>query len=201
VTQLSDESMSYEVFALSTILGGKYPELADEVIEKLGEFECHRSSHLQDFARRNVHKYEKHGNSRTYLLINSEGGGVNILGFFTVGMTAFDLTQASSNAKNKLSGEVSMDQTGAFSIAELARSDRYTSQQLPGSVILDEAKEVVRRARSYVGGRFLVVDARKEVFDALYSHAGFKEVSVAEPPIGMEDTNFVTACCVIKDWV
>ena len=200
MTEPSNERVPYGVFPLATIMGGEYPGLAATVLAKLEAFECHRSAHLQDFARKNVHKYESHGHSRTYLLITSEGDEVDIIGFFTVGMTAFDLSQASSAAKKKLSGQVSMDQTGAFSIAELARSDRYTTDQLPGSVILDEAKEVVRRARNYVGGRFLVVDARREVFEALYSKAGFKEVSVAQAPIGMEEANFVTACCVIKDW-
>ncbi|MCK8610128.1 hypothetical protein [Agromyces sp. C10] len=126
--------------------------------------------------------------------------GVEVAAFFTVGLTSLDLTRASGAAKKKLMGNITMDQTGAYCIAELARSDRFTSEHLPGSVLIDEAKQVVKRARSYVAGRFLVVDAQEKVFERLYEPAGFKRVSVAEAPRGMEDRDFLTACCVIKDW-
>jgi len=133
-------------------------------------------------------------------MITPVDNDIDIAAFFTVGMTALDLSQASKSARKTLMGDISLDQTGAFSIAELARSDSYTSAQLPGSLILDEAKEVIKRARGYVGGRFVVVDARNEVYEALYAPAGFKQVSVATSPRGMEGTDFVTACCVINDW-
>ncbi|MCW3494557.1 hypothetical protein [Microbacterium sp. SSM24] len=126
--------------------------------------------------------------------------GVDVAGFFTIGMTYLDLTAASKNARAKLMGNIPMETTGAYCIAELARSDRFDATHLPGSVILDEAKAIVRRARDLIAGRFLVVDAQEVVFDRLYAPAGFKRVSVAMPPAGMEDRSFVTACAVIKDW-
>lgn len=196
-----DAVLAYEVFPLALALDPKLEDLARLVRDRLDSFECERSPHIQDFARGAVHRWEKHGHSRTYVLISSEGGNVDVPGFFTVGVTMLDLSQASKSNRAKLMGDITMDQTGAFSIAELARSDRYSAAQLPGSVILDEAKEVVKRARGYIGGRFLVVDSRREIFDRLYGPAGFRMVNVAEPPRGMEDANFVTSCCIIKDWM
>lgn len=97
-------------------------------------------------------------------------------------------------------GNITQEQTGAFCITELARDDNFSTVQIPGSLILDEAKNVIREARGYIGGRYLVVDSQREVFESLYAKHGFKEIGLAEKPRGMEDSDFVTSCCVVKDW-
>lgn len=193
--------LDYDVFPLSLILNGDNPNLATAVRDELDSFDCERSTHIQEFARSSVHRWEKHGHSRTYVLISVDADWhVRVPGFFTVGMTSLDLTRASRNARGKLMGDITTDRTGAFSIAELARSDDFTGAELPGSVILDEAKAVISQARGYVAGRFLVVDSRPEIFDRLYQPAGFRQIGVAEPPMGMEDSEFVTSCAMIRDW-
>ncbi len=192
--------IGYDVFALAEIQNEKYQLLAETVSERLSQFKCQKSSHLQRFARSAVTKWESHGHSRTYVIVVAKEETIDVAGFFTVGMTALNLENASRSVRNRLMGNISMEQTGAYSIAELARSDDYTSEQLPGATILDEAKAVIRRARSYVAGRFVVVDARHEVFEHLYEPAGFRKIDVATPPAGMDDVNFVTACAVVKDW-
>ncbi|MFJ4173470.1 hypothetical protein [Microbacterium sp. NPDC089696] len=200
MTDGASERIQYDVFALADVEQEKYQLLAERVQESLAGFECERSPHLQTFARSSVHRYEAHGHSRTYVIITPTQDSIDVAGFFTVGMTALNLSNATGSAKKKLMGDISLDQTGAYSIAELARSDSYSSAQLPGSTILDEAKEVIKRARSYVAGRFVVVDARQEVFDRLYQPAGFRIIDVAKAPMDMPDVPFVTACAVIKDW-
>ncbi|WP_132438001.1 MULTISPECIES: hypothetical protein [unclassified Rathayibacter] len=191
----------YDVVALAELETDVYADLRDAVYERLSTFECKRSPHLQDFARGKVGRYEQHGHSRTYVFICPvEDSDIDVPAFFTVGMTALDLTKATGSKKKKLSGDISMDITGTYSIAELARSDRYTSSQLPGAVILDEAKQVIAQAKSFVGGRFAVVDARKAVFEALYQPAGFSEIHIASAPLGMEEDDFITAACLIRDW-
>lgn len=194
------ERITYDVFALADIRQEKYRVLAEAVDQRLSEFRCERSAHLQDFARVKVRKWEAHGHSRTYVIVTAREDSIDVAGFFTVGMTALNFENASKSLKKTLMGDVTLSQTGAYSIAELARSDEYSREQLPGATILDEAKSVIRRARNYVAGRFVVVDARPEVFDSLYAPAGFKKIDVAKPPIGMGDVPFVTACAVVKDW-
>lgn len=181
--------------------GDEFQEIRADVHSSLESFDCERSTHLQDFARGKVHNWEKHGHSRTYVLVTPDDSGCyEVAAFFTIGMAILDLSGASKSLRTKLSGNIPITQTGAFSIAELARHDRYTPAQLPGSVLLDEAKTIVMLARQLVGGRFLVVDAQRPVFDALYAPAGFTELKLAESPLGMEDSEFITACCVIRDW-
>lgn len=194
------EPIKYDVFALADVRNEKYQGLAETIDERLASFECARSSHLQEFARSKVTKWEGHGHSRTYVVITPREDTIDVAAFFTVGMTALNLERAVPALRSKLMGSISLKQTGAYSIAELARSDAYTNAQLPGSVILDEAKNVIRRARSYVAGRFVVVDARPEVFEHLYKPAGFKMIHLAESPMGMSGIEFVTACAVVKDW-
>lgn len=194
-------ALTYDVFSLASVEAGAYQPLRDRVYECLERFECARSPHLEQFARQKVRKFEHHGNSRTYVVIVPEGeGNIDVAAFFTVGMSSLNLAAASKSLRQKLSGDISIESTGAFAIAELARSDRYSSNDLPGSVILDEAKNVIRKAREHVGGRFAVVDAQPEIFEKLYEPAGFREIHPAQAPRGMEDKDFVTACCVIRDW-
>lgn len=148
-----------------------------------------------------MHRWEQHGHSRTYILLSVDPSGKFLVpGFFTVGMTSLDLTAASNSVRKKLMGDISTDRTGAFSIAELARSDAFTNADLPGTVILDEAKSVINRARGYIGGRFLVVDSRPKIFEQLYQPAEFRHIGTAATPIGMEDSEFVTSCAMIRDW-
>ncbi|MBF4575045.1 hypothetical protein [Frondihabitans sp. VKM Ac-2883] len=201
VTDPSPDRVAYSVFALSDLEGDTYQPLREAVRERLASFECARSPHLQEFARSKVKGWESHGHSRTYVLVCAAGDeGIDVPAFFTVGMTSIDFTKASSGIRKKLSGSISMLQTGAYTIAELARSDRFTGEQLPGSVILDEAKEIIRQSRALIAGRFLVVDAQVKVFESLYRPAGFKQLAIAEPPMGMPDEDFVTGCAVIRDW-
>lgn len=194
-------SIQYDVFSLASVNGNEYEVLSQRVYERLESFECVRSPHLEQFAREKVRRFERHGNSRTYVLIVADGAtDIDVAGFFTIGMSSLDLSNTNKALRRRLSGDISIDSTGAFAIAELARSDSYTTSQLPGSVILDEAKNVIRKAREHVGGRFAVVDAQPEIFEKLYEPAGFRKLHVANPPRGMQDKDFITACCVIRDW-
>lgn len=195
------ERLSYDVFSLASIRGDEQLTVLDTAVrESLSKFECGRSEHLQRFARERVDHWEAHGHLRTYVMIVPTADGIEVAALFAVGMAMLDLTQAADRTKRRLMGNVTTERTGAYSIAELARDDRYSSAQLPGPVILDEAKNIIKKAQPLVGGRFVVVDSRLEVFEHLYQPAGFRQIGVAEPPRGQEEHDFVTSCCVIKDW-
>lgn len=196
-----DTRIEYFVVALAEVLDGSQPALAARVKERLAAFPCRRSLHLEKFARTEVHKFERHGHSKTYVFLTPAGeDDIDVPAFFTVGMTSLDLSKASKSKQKKFSGDVSLSVTGAYSIAELARADTYSAAQLPGATILSEANFVIRRAREYVAGRFLVVDAQRVVFEKLYGPAGFSEITTAKAPNDMVGAQFVTACSKISDW-
>ena len=201
MTAEEPDSLSYSVFALSDLSEDVYTPVREAIAERLATFTCIRSPHLQAFAREKVQAWEDHGHSRTYVLVCPDGDdGIDVPAFFTIGMTSLDLTGVSKQLRKKLNGSISMDFTGAYTIAELARSDAYTNAELPGAVILDEAKSIIRQSRQLIAGRFLVVDAQRPVFEALYEPAGFREIGVAKSPVDMPDAEFLTACAIIKDW-
>ena len=199
MSEVASDAIAVDVMALADLRDPQYSILRDRIVERLQAFDCSKSAHLQNFARGEVYRWEAHGHSRTYVMITPDGDDdIDVAAFFTVGMARLDLTKASKSQQKKLCGNISMDQTGAFSIAELARSDRYTNVQLPGAMILESALAVIESARALVGGRFVVVDAQPVVFDALYSKAGFSQIATAASPRGMEDAAFITACRVLR---
>jgi hypothetical protein len=193
--------LQYDTFSLDSIKEEKYSSLRSLVFQSLTEFECSRSAHLEKFARTQVTRHELHGHSRTYVLVTlAEDDILDVAAFFTVGIATLNFEAMSGSMKKKLSGDFSSNLVGAFAIAELARSDKYSAKQLPGSVILDEAKRVVLGARTYIGGRYLVVDCQPKIFETLYAPAGFRRIQVAKAPRGMEDKDFISAACLIRDW-
>ena len=197
----TQERLEYDVFSLHSVAAPEYAVIRQLVLDSLSRFECAKSPHLENFARNSVLKYEQNGNSRTYVLVTfSDSGDLDVAAFFTVGMASLDFSKLSNSAKKKLMGDVSKEVSGAYAIAELARSDSYSSSVLPGSMILDEAKKVIFDAHKHVGGRLVVVDTQQVIFDTLYKSAGFRRLHVTKPPKGMEDKDFITAGCLVRDW-
>ena len=146
-------------------------------------------------------RHETHGNAKTYLLLtNYSHQPPDVAGFFTVGLQSLSFDKLNNSTKKKLSGNFSYDQAGAYLIAQLARSDRYTTEQLCGATILKEAFRIIASAKTFIGGRFLVVDFQEVIFQKLYEPHGFKRLYTANPPRSMPDSEFVTAGCLIKDF-
>jgi hypothetical protein len=193
-------ALSYDVFPLSALASDDNSILRDRVKESLATFECSRSPTLEGLARKDVWRRENHGNSKTYLLVTVRDNTVDVAAFFTLGMGAVDLSDVSPSKKKKLLGNFSAQFVAGFLIAGLARSDRYQSDELPGPVILDEAKRVIAHARKRIGGRYAIVDAQPTVFDKVYAPVGFRQVAVANPPRDQPEQSFNTYMMKITDW-
>lgn len=177
------------------------PDLKQHVEAKLTEFQCARSPHLQKFAQGEYQRYEQYDHTRTYVFLAPSSGGVEVPAFFSVGKAVLDLSganSASKTLKKRLMGDFSFTQNGAYAIAELARDDRVSSETLPGKVILSEALDVVKAARRFIGGRFIIVDSQEKVFESLYQPYGFRKLGLSEPPRGMEGKNFVTSVLLTR---
>ena len=176
--------------------------MREAVAGELKKFRCNRSAQIEAFAHDSVDRFERDDNLRTYVFVAPavEGAAMRILGLFAVGMTVLDYFAVVTKSKKKrLMGEVSVEVAGAYSIAELARSDEVSPEELPGKAILDEAVTAIAQAHASVGGRWIAVDCREEVFRALYEPAGFRIFNAkASSPSGMRDVDFLTACCVTK---
>jgi hypothetical protein len=193
-----EPQLDYDVVSLAELKA--YPDLLEHVKQKLASFRCARSTHLQAFANEDVWRWEAHGHLRTYVFLSpGDEDDIVVPAFFSVSMTTLDFGRATRSKSKQLMGNISMETTGAFSIVELARCDTFTHEELPGPVILREALDVIEKAREHIGGRFVVVDSQAEVFERLYKAEGFKRVSLAKAPRGMEGANFVTSARLLKD--
>lgn len=201
--------LNYAVIPLSMIRDGRSPSLDEAVAESFKNFRCSRSEHIQEFITENVFGLEDGGWVRTFVfLAPTEEDGICVPAFFAIGLTAVQVAdedgKVRGNAKKKLLGgtpQLRSGVVGSYCITDLARSDEYSSEDLPGSIILDEAKKVIRDVQSQCGGRIITVDARPEVFRSLYEPQGFKQLATRVSPNDDEDGEFVVACCSIKNWV
>jgi hypothetical protein len=192
--------MEYDTISLQALESPEYASIRTDVMASLEKFECKRSPHLENFARSKVWDYESSGMSRTYVLTTVLPENVlEVAALFTIGLTTFDFTKLEKSVKKKLLGKISLEIGGAYSIAELARSDKYTNQDLEGMTILNEASKVILNAQTIVGGRYVIVDAQAKIHDTLYSKAGFRVLHPAIAPLTMADKEFFTGACIVRD--
>ncbi|WEV59819.1 hypothetical protein OZX67_04625 [Bifidobacterium sp. ESL0728] len=156
------------------------------VYEALQRFECKKSSSVQTFISQKVQAIEESNEGRTYLLTcTGENGTVEVAGFFELCLTSIDFGKMSGKKQKQFKGPYTHlrdNHAGGYCIGELGRSDKYSNNELPGKVILKEARSLIGRSQNVVGGRYALIDARREVFENLYRPAGFKEVATTNVP-------------------
>lgn len=190
--------IEYDVVSLVELRA--YPDLFEHVVDRLRSFRCARSKHLQDYANGGFWKYEQHQHSRTYVFLTPDGDeSVAVPAFFSVGKASLDFSAVTRSTRQRLAGGISVETTGAYLIAELARCDSFTTEQLPGNVILREALDVIHQARRHIAGRYVLVDSQEVAFRRLYEPAGFRHLKLATPPKGMDDKQFVTSVLRVRD--
>ena len=170
---------------------------------QLKSFKCEKpSASIERFINSDtVYTYEKYGESRTYLICEEDT--VNVLGFFAVGLSSFELPTDDDRYWEGMSRKVmkrhksgihdKQGVVGAYTIGELARRKGVGADALPGSVILKEALSQIRYAQEYAGGRFVLVDSRKTLYDRLYNCAGFRKLTVRESPNGEGEEDFIVS--------
>lgn len=184
------------------------PSFEEIIKPQLANFECEMpSASIQKFITGDmVHAYEKYGESRTYLINRKDKG--EVLGFFTVGLSSFELptdddpfwkNMSRSVRKRHVSGvHTKQGVVGTYTIGELARRKGIGSETLPGSVILKEAIKQVQNAQQYAGGRFVLVDSRKTLYHCLYKPAGFRKVTTKESPNGEGEEEFIVSVRLLE---
>ena len=156
--------------------------LREQLIHGLANFTCKRSNSVSHFMHDKVLEIERHGEGRTYLFVTvTETGVVDIAGFFELCLSTIDFSKLSGKKRSQFRSPVAHlrdDHAGAYCIGELGRSDNYGRDELPGSVILNEAVSLIITSRDIVGGRYALIEARPEIFNSLYVQQGFKQVGV-----------------------
>lgn len=191
-------SKEFICVSLNTLSDSKYGQLRALVEEQLAYFQCSNSEHHQEFARTKLLTADNNGISRSYVIIHQGSDlQLSVAAYFIVGLRALSLQNLSKSQRTKLMGNWPSNTLGAYYIAELARSDNFSSKDLSGTQILDSAIGVVRSARALIGGRMLMVDSKELVYSRLYSPVGFTKIGSAPGPIG-SDQELVTSVLMYK---
>ena len=90
-----------------------------------------------------------------------------MVAFVTVAITVTDFTTIDVDRRLEIMGRVPGVQSSNFFpgylVAQLARDDRYTHEDLDASSLLPLAEDMIFDAISVVGGRFAYIDCRDEL--------------------------------------
>ncbi|MCO6558105.1 MAG: hypothetical protein J6575_01455 [Bifidobacterium sp.] len=158
---------------------------------------------MQAFISQKVQAIEEPDEGRTYLLTCTEPDGtIEVAGFFELCLTSIDFGKISGKKQKQFKGPYTHlrdNHAGGYCIGELGRSDKYNNNELPGKVILKEARSLIGRSQNVVGGRYALIDARREVFENLYRPAGFKEVTTTNVP-SEGDMDIVVGVAKVAAW-
>lgn len=179
------------------------PERVEVIKKALDTFSCVRSPFIEKFVHEDIIKSEECGESRSFLLL--EEGTDRLLGFFALGITSILWENVEKSAgwrkahtkkeRRVLNRGLHLKDgyVGAFTIGELARADTVSKNELSGETLLGEALSMIMKAHRMVGGRFILVDSRRKLYERLYSNAGFMEFAVKDSPNEGESEEFVVS--------
>lgn len=179
------------------------PERVEVIKKALDTFSCVRSPFIENFVHKDIIESEECGESRSFLLL--EEGTDRLLGFFALGITSIlweDVEKSDGWRKAHTRRErrvlsrglhLKNGHVGAFTIGELARADNVSKDELSGETLLGEALSTIMKARRMVGGRFILVDSRRKLYERLYSNAGFMEFDVRKSPNEGDSEEFVVS--------
>lgn len=166
----------------------KMPQsFVDELNAAIDRFKCEKSDSVSKFIHCSMRDIEESHDGHTYLFITVlPNGHMEIVAFFELCLTGIDFSQLTKSMQKKFKGGHTHwrkgKYAGSYCIGELGRNDSFTKDDMPGERILQEAINVIVTARDSIGGRYALIDARREIFDHLYKKQGFRCVGNVSVP-------------------
>ncbi|MDR0851768.1 MAG: hypothetical protein LBN36_04685 [Clostridiales Family XIII bacterium] len=163
-----------ELIRLQDQIISSKPELLDRQIR---EFCCAKDPDVEAFLKEKAVLFERSGISRTYLFVVNDNERSNIVAYFSIAITATNFEGVSKSRKTHVLGATPyrdfLDHFGGLLVAQLARDDSYTPNDINGIELINAAEKTVEQGRFYLGGRVLYLDCRHPLI-ALYEKSDFK---------------------------
>lgn len=174
--------LEYVIFSLADLLE-KYDE--GELNKIFQSFECKKEKDLEHFLQKKACVYENSNVGRTFLFIDEKelnNRQFKIMGFFTIAQTSYDISNMSQKKKRKVLGSSvpgrdTLNSFPAFLIGQIGRCDSYSSQDLPGHILLHECYLQLKEVSKIVGGEHVILECRECMFGKFYNNQGFKKIS------------------------
>ena len=152
------------------------PELLDRMFK---EFSCKKDCDVVSFLREKAIPYERSGVSRTYIYF-SDAADFTIAAYFTVAITSTDFEGVTASRKAKVlggkQGRSTKDHFGGILIAQLARNDCFSSDDINGKEMLFAAEKIIDNGRFYLGGKVIYIDCREPLI-TFYKENGYSLLS------------------------
>ena len=171
----------YILISLGEMLSHNYSEAKIQDVFK--KFSCQRESDLEDFLIHKAIAYEKADFGKTYLFIDQEkleNNELEIMAYFTISQSTLDISELSQKQRRKAIGSYpgrdNRTSLPTYLIGQLGRSDSYTSEDLNGDMILDECYSTISVAAQIVGGNFIMLECREQMFSKFYEKRNFKKL-------------------------
>ena len=163
-----------ELISLQGQMKKSNPELLDKQIR---EFCCVKDPDVESFLKEKAIIFERSGISRTYFYVTNNGPLSDIVAFFSVAITATDFKNIEKRHRSKILGATPYrdfhDHFGGLLVAQLARCDKYTSEDINGSELITAAEKTIEQGRVFLGGRVLYLDCKKPLV-SLYEQNSYK---------------------------
>lgn len=146
-------------------------------------FTCERDDDVCEFLRRRALKYERSAACRTYLAFerNSyENQRLELVAFFSLAITAVDCSDISLDMRKGILGKIPYAGTNSHFpghlLAQLARDDRYSSEDVCGRDLVALAEEYIDKAHRIIGGNNIYLDCKDELCE-YYASLGYTMLS------------------------
>lgn len=173
--------INYKIIPLGEILNKEYNQ--DKLNTAFKRFSCQREADLGNFLQEKAILYENTNFGKTYLILDSaelENKNFVIAAYFTIAQKSVDISEVPAKKRRKMLGSYpgrdKLKSIPAYLIGQLGRCDSYSSQQLPGNVILNECYHAISLASRIVGGNLIVLECREGMFSKVYEKLGFKKL-------------------------
>ena len=134
-----------------------------EVNSMLQSFTCNREPFIENFVRNKSKHTEKMGDTKSYFILDNDGGSLQILGYYALTLKVICLKQMSKKEAKKLHLRSNSENQyiPTYYIALLAKNDKY-KEKIEGKKLLYSALEMIQSASETVGGRVVWVEAKKQ---------------------------------------
>jgi len=169
---------------LQKILKSDNPELLDSRIK---EFSCTKDPDVESFLKNNALYYERKGLSRTYLYIAKDSDKTRIAAYFSLAITATSFQGISKNRREKVlgfkPGRNTKDHFGGILVAQLGRDDKFSSKDINGREMIEDAEDFIEQGRYFLGGQIVYIDC-KELLIKVYQESGYNLVIQTPYPSG-----------------
>ena len=171
----------YVLISLGEMLSNGMKE--DNIQEVFKKFSCQREADLENFLVRKAITYEKADFGKTYLFIDREkleNNEVEVMAYFTISQSTLDISHLSKKQRRKAIGEYpgrdSLSSIPTYLIGQLGRCDSYSNEDINGERILDECYSTISVAAQIVGGKFIILECREQMFSKFYEGKGFRKL-------------------------